>query len=148
MAIPNNLIPVNISQLSASLPDETSRDNTQEFSLLNNILPDSYFLSGSFEQIQEVALHRAQQVINASQITRPTFSIPSRIPRISPKLPSLAQIKRFINARINNIKLERQQASLRALKEELKQRENPFAYRQSLINKQANEDIARRLKNQ
>jgi GTP-binding protein EngB required for normal cell division len=63
------------------------------------------------------------------------FSIGATLPPFSPKLPSFGQIKNFINTKIDRIKRQKQQASIKALKDELKQQENPFTYRKMLVNR-------------
>lgn len=139
--VPSNLLPVNASEISASfqslagqLPTELNIEIPQ-YSLLNQAIPDSLFTTGSFDRIRDTTISRAQSAVNALRVTRPVFSISTTVPQFSPKLPSFGQIKNFINTKIDRIKRQRQQASIRALKEELKQQENPFTYRKMLVNK-------------
>lgn len=139
--VPRNLIPVNASQISSSfqslsgqLPNELDIEIPQ-YAVLNQAIPDTLFLSGSLEQIRDRTTRTAQQAINALRVTRPTFSLGTSVPRFSPKLPTFGQIKNFIYNKINRIKQQRQQASIKALKDELKQRENPFTYRKTLVNR-------------
>lgn len=136
----NNLLPVNASEISASfqslagqLPTELAIEIPQ-YSLLNQAVPDTMFLSGSLDKIRDTTTKTAQQAVNTLKVAKPTFSVPGSIPTFSPKLPSFGQIKNFINTKIDRIKRHRQQASIRALKDELKQRESPFTHRQFLAN--------------
>lgn len=72
------------------------------------------------------------------------LAIPREIPELSlpvvplpvfpPRRPSFGQIKDYIETKIDRVKLERQKASQRALDQKLKQKENPFAQRESLKN--------------
>ncbi len=137
--LPSNLIPINASQISQPLAGELPQLDLveiPEYSILNQALPDSKFTTGSVDQVRERALATAEQFIRLSAPAIPViFSIPTGVPRFSPKLPTFGQIKNFINTKIARIKRERQKASIKTLKQELKEREDPFAYRQMLKNK-------------
>jgi hypothetical protein len=52
-------------------------------------------------------------------------------------IPSYGQIKNFIKTKVDRIKAQKQQASIRALRDDLKKQQNPFEYRQNLENLQA-----------
>jgi len=139
--VPSNLIPINASQISSSfqslagkLPTELNIEIPQ-YAILNQTVPDTMFLSGSLDAIQDQTLITAQRAINLLRVTRPTFSLPNLVPSFTPKLPTFGQIKNFIKTKIDRIKRQRQQASIKALKDELKQRENPFTYRKALVNR-------------
>lgn len=143
MAIPSNLIPVNTSDISGSiqslagqLPQIPDAPEIPQFAVLNTVIPDSLFKTGSLDQIREKTLSTAETYVNGLP-TAPTIpAVPTVTVPFPPKRPSYGQIKNFIKTKIDRIKQQRQQASLKALDEELKQRENPFAYQQSLKNKQ------------
>jgi hypothetical protein len=155
MGIPSNLIPINASQISGSvqslagqIPQIPDAPEIPQFSLLNSTLPDSLFTTGSPDQIRDTTLEIAEQAINLLRVTRPTFPILPPVNLFSPKLPSFGQIKNFINTKIDRIKRQRQQASIKALRDDLEQRENPFTYRQTLTNQQNTKSLERRLRNQ
>lgn len=139
MALPTNLLSVNASEISGSiqslagqLPD-VNPQQIQQYPILNTAIPDAQFKTGSFDEIRERTLQIAEQAIIPLRVTVPTFSFPSTVPRFSPKLPSFGQIKNFINTKIDRIKIQRQQASIKALKADIQKKENPFTYRKSLV---------------
>jgi hypothetical protein len=71
----------------------------------------------------------------------PTNLIPDNISQVS------ASLQNSIN-NIDEIKRNRQQASIKSLKDELKRQENPFTYRQSLKNQQTQTTVLGRYNNQ
>lgn len=154
MAIPSNLIPVNTSEISGSIQSLAGQlpvvdvVEIPEAGILSRAIPDSLFTSASFDQIREQGVVLAENYIQPLQVSRPTFSIPTTVPTFSPKLPSFGQIKNYINTKIDRIKRQKQQASIKALRDEITQKENPFTYRQSLINKQQRAAVQKRITNQ
>jgi hypothetical protein len=154
MTLSTNLIPINTRQISSSIQSLIGRlpsanvTEIQQYSTLNQVLPDALFVTGSFDQIRQRVSQTAETYISGLPIARPIFSIPSVVPSFPPKRPSYGQIKNFINTKIDRIKQQRQQASIKALNEELKQRENPFKFRQSLQNNQQVNTVLGRFTNQ
>lgn len=140
--VPSNLITINTSTIANASQSIAGKIPTidapviPEFSLLNTVIPDSMFMTGSLDQVRNRTLNAAQKYINGLPAPRqiPQLSLPS-LPAIAPRRPSFGQIKDFIETKIDRIKLQRQQASMKALDEKLKQRENPFEYRQKVKNK-------------
>jgi hypothetical protein len=140
--VPKNLLPVNASDISASFQSFTGQIPTvnapqiPEFPILNTILPDRLFTTGSLDQVRARTLNATTTYLNGLPALPTLPSIPTTIvPR--PRIPSYGQIKNFINTKIDRIKRQRQQASVKALNEELKRQENPFTYRQSIKNEQS-----------
>ena len=141
--VPSNLIPVNATQISSSIQalagevPVTDIKLIQNFSTLNVVLPDTLFTSGSVDQIRDRTLRVAQAYVNglpeAPEIPRIPTLVP-RLPDFPPPRPSYGQIKNYIKTKVDRIKLQRQKASVKAVNEKLKQKENPFAHRQSIIN--------------
>jgi len=143
MAIPSNLKPVNASDISGSIQSIAGQflgvaniPEIEQFSVLNTVLPDSLFTTGSLDQIKDRTIAAAETYINGLPAPRLIPEIPASTVPFPPRRPSYGQIKNFIKTKIDRIKRQRQQASLKALDEKLKQRENPFAYQQSLKNTQ------------
>lgn len=138
--VPTNLIPINTSEIANSLESisgtipEIGAPEIPQYTLLNSIIPDKLFKTGSIEQIRQ----RTLQIADDYTIKLPTAPTLPSIPPITvpfpPKRPSFAQIKNYIETKIDRIKLQRQQASTKALKERLKKKENPFTYRKEVIN--------------
>lgn len=151
--VPSNLLPLNTSEIRESLDSLAGQVPTvdtpeiPEFSVLNTVLPNSLFTTGSIDQIRTTTLNTAETYVNGLPSPRTLPVIPSVTVPFPPKRPSFGQIKNYIETKIDRIKLQRQKASTKALDEKLKQRENPFQYRQSLINKQQNV-VTGRFKNQ
>lgn len=148
--VPTNLIPVNSSTIEESLQSIAGEIPTvdtpeiPELSTLSVILPNSLFRSGSVDQIRSSSTQTAERFISGLPIPReiPELSLPVvPLPSFPPKRPSFGQIKDYIETKIDRIKLERQRASQRALDQKLKQKENPFAYRESLKNKYAKNTV-------
>lgn len=142
--IPRNLLPVNTSAIESSLESiagqvpQLDAPEISSFPVLNAVLPDSLFATGSVTQIRDTALTIAQGFVNGLPLPRtiptiPTLSFPV-LPAFPPNRPSFGEIKNYIETKIDRIKRQRQQASLNAVKEKLKQKENPFTYRQTLLN--------------
>jgi len=126
MGIPSNLIPVNASQISGSaqsIAGEIPIDSVEipQASVLSSVIPDSLFEEGSIDQIRARTLGKAEQYL------APLNALPI-------KKPSFGSIKNYIETKIDRIKTQRRNASVRALKQELQQQKNPFQYRQSLRN--------------
>jgi len=139
VGVPNNLLRVNTSDISGSLQSLTGNIPTvnapeiPQFPILNTVIPDRLFTTGSLDQVRARTLNVARTYINGLPAlptipTIPTLVIPK------PRIPSYGQIKNYIKTKIDRIKLQRQKASVKALDEELKKRENPFKYRESLKN--------------
>jgi hypothetical protein len=133
MAIPSNLLPNNAIDLQ-NVSASTAEVIVGSQSVLNNIIPPSTFVSGSLDEIRTKALTVAETYTNSlpTAPTIPTISL--SVPEFPPRRPSFAEIKNYIETKIENIKRRRQQASVQVQKEKLKRQENPFTYRQSLKN--------------
>lgn len=123
MAIPSNLIPVNRSQLSGSaqVTGEESIE-TAGSTAFSEIIPDDLFLGESIDQIRARTLGKAEQYL------APLSLLPI-------KKPSFGSIKNYIEKKIDNIKLQRRNASVKATQQNLKEQEDPFTYKRSLKNK-------------
>ena len=136
MALPTNLIPANASDITGSL--ESVTDNISGSlasqiptditaipgaSAISAIIPDDLFIDGTIDQI------RARTIGKAEQYLAPLSLLPI-------KKPPFALIKNYVETKIQRIKAQRQKASIKALKEQLKQEQNPFRHRQELKNTQ------------
>lgn len=137
----SNLLTMNTSDISSSfqsLAGNIPKLDSQQipaYSLLNQLLPDSLFTTGSLDQIRNRTLGKAKTYLNGLP-QLPTIPIIVKTTLISPpRIPTYGQIKNYIKNKIDRIKLQRQQASIKALNEKLKQRENPFEYRQKVKNR-------------
>lgn len=141
-AIPTNLLPVNVSDINSSLQSlagqipELNVPEIPQYPILNVVIPDNLFKTGSLDQIRQRTLRAAEIYVNGLPSAPTIPAVPTITLPFPPKRPSYGQIKNFIKTKIDRIKQQRQKASLKALNEELKQRENPFAYQQSLKNAQ------------
>lgn len=142
LGVPSTLLPINTSQISASFQSVLGKIPTidipqiPQFPVLNVVLPDRLFTTGSIDQIKARALRAAEIYINGLPLALPTLTIPTITIPFPPPRPSFGQIKNFIKTKIDRIKRERQQASVKVLREQLKKQENPFEYRRLLRNKQ------------
>lgn len=139
IGVPSNLLLINTSDISGSFQSlagnlpPVSAPEIPQFLILNTVIPDRLFTTGSIDQVRARTLNAARTYTSGlpSLPNIPTIS-PRTIPR--PRIPSYGQIKNYINTKIDRIKQQRQQASIRTLNEDLKKQENPFKYRQSLVN--------------
>lgn len=151
--VPSNLLPVNTSNISGSFQSLAGNIPTAnipeipQFSILNTVIPDRLFTTGSIDQVRARTLNAASTYTGGLPAlpTLPTVNsfIPSR-----PRIPSYGQIKNYIKTKIDRIKQRRQQASVKALDSELKKQENPFKYRQSLKNQETKSTVLGRFNNQ
>lgn len=148
MAIPSNLLLTNASEISGSVQSlagtlpATSDVQIAQDSILNEAIPSSLFTSASYEEIREKGVTAAENYINPLRVEVPTFTIPSTVLTFSPKLPTYGEIKNYIKTKIDRIKRQRRNSSIKALDEKLKQKENPFTYRQQLKSKSNLEAIS------
>lgn len=151
--IPNNLLRVNTSDISGSFQSLTGNIPTvnapeiPQFPILNTVIPDRLFTTGSIDQVRARTLNAAKTYTDGLPAlptipTVPTFIIPKV------RIPSYGQIKNYIKTKIDRIKQQRQQASIKALDEDLKKQENPFKYRQSLKNQEVKSTVLGRFNNQ
>jgi len=151
--VPSNLLPVNTSDISGSLQSLTGNIPTittpeiPQFSILNTVIPDRLFTTGSIDQVRARTLNAARTYTDGLPAlptipTVPTLIVPK------PRIPSYGQIKNYIKTKIDRIKQRRQQASVKALDAELKKQENPFKYRQSLKNQATKNTVLGRFNNQ
>ncbi len=151
--VPSNLLPVNTSNISGSFQSLAGNIPTAnipeipQFSILNTVIPDRLFTTGSIDQVRARTLNAASTYTGGLPAlpTLPTVNsfIPSR-----PRIPSYGQIKNYIKTKIDRIKQRKQQASVKALDSELKKQENPFKYRQSLKNQETKSTVLGRFNNQ
>ena len=151
--VPSNLLPVNTSNISGSFQSLAGNIPTvnipeiPQFSILNTVIPDRLFTTGSIDQVRARTLNAASTYTGGLPAlpTLPTVNsfIPSR-----PRIPSYGQIKNYIKTKIDRIKQRKQQASVKALDSELKKQENPFKYRQSLKNQETKSTVLGRFNNQ
>lgn len=137
--LPSNLLPVNASDISGSLQSVAGSIPTAnipeipQFPILNVVLPDRLFTTGSIDQVRARTLNAARTYTSGLPALPTIPAVPTLIVPI-PRIPSYGQIKNYIKTKIDRIKQQRQKASVRALDEELKKQENPFKYRESLKN--------------
>lgn len=151
--LPSNLLPVNASDISGSFQSLAGNIPTvdapqiPQFAILNTAIPDRLFNTGSIDDIRTRTTNAARTYISGLP-TLPTIpTIPTlTIPPV--RIPSYGQIKNYINTKINRIKQQKQKASIKALENKIIEKQNPFAYRQSLINKQQEAAVQRRITNQ
>lgn len=139
--VPTNLIPSNASDIAKSVESiagrtpEINAPEIPQYPILNAAIPDDLFSTGSIDEIRNRALAAAQTYVNG--LPKINFQIPQLLPAtpsFPPKRPSFAEIKNYVEARIDRIKLQKQKASVKALEETLKKKEDPFTYRNELIN--------------
>lgn len=142
LSLPSNLLPINATQINESLqslagkiPSSDTIPEIPYYSTLNTAIPDQLFTTGSIDQIQQRALRAGMIFMGTLPTPRiipsiPTLRVP--IPAFPPRRPSYGNIKSFIKTKIDRIKQQKQKASMKALKEELKKQENPFQYRKNL----------------
>lgn len=145
--IPANLIPINASDIdnkldsiAGQIPEVTAPD-IPNLRAIDAIFPDDLFSTGSIDEVRERALGIANRFTDGLPklpiLSLDSLPIPGLRPSsvvFPPKVPSFAEIKNFIEIKIDRIKKQRQQASINALKDKLKKQQNPFEYRQSLVN--------------
>lgn len=145
--IPANLIPINASDIDNKLDSiagqipELNAPSIPNLPAIEAILPNDLFSTGSIDEVRERALGIANRFIDGLPklpiLSLASLPIPVLRPIsvvFPPKVPSFAEIKNFIEIKVDRIKKQRQRASINALKEKLKKQQNPFEYRQSLIN--------------
>lgn len=153
IGVPSNLLRVNTSDISGSFQSlagnipSVNAPQIPQFPILNTVIPDRLFTTGSIDQVKARTLNAARIYTDGLPAlpTIPTVNsfIPSR-----PRIPSYGQIKNYIKTKIDRIKQRRQQSSVKALDAELKKQENPFKYRQSLKNQTTKNTILGRFNNQ
>lgn len=137
--VPSNLVPINTSDIAntfQSVAGQVPNVNAPEisnFSVLSQVIPDRIFESGSYDTMRNRALSGVGTFVNGLPQPRIIEGLPTSIPA-PPSLPSFSQFKDYIETKIDRIKQQRQRASARAVKERLKKKDNPFTYRQELIN--------------
>lgn len=143
LGVPSNLLPVNASSISGSFQSlagnipSIGAVEIPQFSALNTLIPDRLFTTGSLDQVKARTLGAAEAYINALPQLPDIPTIDGLIPP-KPRIPSYGQIKNYIKVKIDRIKRQRQQASVKSVNEKLKRKENPFTYRQSLIQTKQN----------
>lgn len=151
--VPNNLLRVNTSEISASFQSlagnlpSLNAPQIPKFAILNTVIPESLFATGSFQQVRDRATRLGERYVNGLPRLPQLPTIPSTIPALPPR-PSYGDIKNFIKIKIDRIKVQRQKASVSALREEIKRRENPFTYRQELKNQNQRSTVLGRFNNQ
>jgi hypothetical protein len=153
VGVPNNLLRVNTSDISGSfqslagnIPTVTAPEIPQ-FPILNTVIPDRLFTTGSIDQVRTRTLNAARTYTNGLPALPTIPAVPTLIPP-RPRIPTYGNIKNYIKTKIDRIKQQRQQASVKALNEELKKQENPFKYRQSLKNQETKNTVLGRYNNQ
>lgn len=151
--IPNNLLRVNTSDISGSFQSLTGNipavnaPEIPQFPILNTVIPDRLFTTGSIDQVRARTLNAARTYTNGLPALPAIPAVPTLIvPK--PRIPSYGQIKNYIKTKIDRIKQQRQQASIKALDADLKKQENPFKYRQSLKNQATKNTVLGRFNNQ
>ena len=152
--IPSNLLSLNTRDISGSLQSLVGNIPTgsvpeiPQFSVLNTVIPDRLFSTGSLDQVRARTLGVANTYTQGLP-TLPTLpALPSLVPVFPPRRPSYGNIKNYIKTKIDRIKQERQKASVKALDTELKKQENPYKYRQSLKNQDTRNTVLGRFNNQ
>ena len=151
--IPSNLLPVNTSDISGSFQSLTGNipavnaPEIPQFPILNTVIPDRLFTTGSIDQVRARTLNAARTYTSGLPALPAIPAVPILIvPK--PRIPSYGQIKNYIKTKIDRIKQQRQKASVKALDAELKKQENPFKYRQSLKNQEIRSTVLGRFNNQ
>lgn len=151
--IPSNLLRVNTSDISGSFQSLTGNipavnaPEIPQFPILNTVIPDRLFTTGSIDQVRARTLNAARTYTSGL----PALPIIPAVPTLivpKPRIPSYGQIKNYIKTKIDRIKQQRQQASIKALDADLKKQENPFKYRQSLKNQATKNTVLGRFNNQ
>lgn len=143
LGVPSNLLRVNTSDISGSYQSLTGNIPSigaveiPQFSALNTLIPDRLFTTGSLDQIKARTLGVADRYLNSLPQLPEIPTVDGLIPQ-KPRIPSYGQIKNYIKVKIDRIKRQRQQASVKSVNEKLKRKENPFTYRQSLIQTKQN----------
>lgn len=153
VGVPNNLLRLNTSDISGSFQSLTGNipavnaPEIPQFSILNTVIPDRLFTTGSIDQVRARTSNAARTYTSGLPALPTIPAVPTLIiPR--PRIPSYGQIKNYIKTKIDRIKQQRQQASVKALDAELKKQENPFKYRQSLKNQEIKTGVLGRFNNQ
>lgn len=150
IGVPNNLLRINVSDISDPIQSLTANIlpiNTPQYLILNTIIPDEMFTTGSISQVKTRTLDAVKTYVNRIPALPSIPSVPTFTIQI-PRIPSYGDIKSFIKIKIDRIKVQRQKASVAALKEELKKREDPFKYRQTLKNQNKTNTVLGRYNNQ
>ncbi len=151
--LPRNLLRTNTSEISASFQSLAGNipsinvPKISQFAILNTVIPDRLFGTGSIDQIRARVLGAATSYTSGLPSLPTLPSIPTFIVS-KPRIPSYGDIKNYIKTKIDRIKLQRQQASIKALDAELKKQENPFRYRRSLKNQGTKTTVLGRFNNQ
>jgi len=111
--------------------------------LLNTAIPTQIF-SGSIpiDQVRQKASLLAENYLN--QIPKipdipglPKIPLIPTIPRILPIIPTYAQIKSYIDKRIDNMKQKQQEAFIKAQENRVAEAKNPFTFRDSITEAQS-----------
>lgn len=153
IGVPNNLLRINTSDISGSFQSLSGNiplvnaPQIPQFPILNVVIPDRLFTTGSIDQVRARTLNAARTYTSGLP-TLPTIPVVPTLIVPKPRIPSYSQIKNYIKTKIDRIKQQRQQASVKALDAELKKQENPFKYRQSLKNQETKSAVLGRFNNQ
>jgi hypothetical protein len=154
LGVPSNLLPINTADISGSFQSlagvipSGSIPEIPQFTVLNAVIPDSLFTTGSLDQVKARTIGAARKYISGLPLPRNIPTVPTITIPFPPRRPSYGQIKNYIKTKIDRIKQQRQKASVKALDTELKKQENPFKYRQSLKNQETRNTVLGRFNNQ
>jgi hypothetical protein len=95
---------------------------------LDTIVPDVTF-SGSIDEIKQ----RANNIVDTYESKIPQVpqipQIPSLTQPVVPTIPSYAEVKEYINFRINELKRQKQEATINAQRDLAKKAESTFTTR-------------------
>jgi hypothetical protein len=100
---------------------------------LNQIVPDVTF-SGSIDEIKQ----KTNNIVETYESKIPEVpqipQIPTLTPPLVPTIPSYAEVKEYINFRINELKRQKQEAAITAQRDLVSKSENAFTVRKEQIN--------------
>jgi len=109
---------------------------------LDKIVPDVTF-SGSIDEIKQ----RANNIVDTYESKIPQVpqipQIPSLIQQIVPTIPSYAEVKEYIDFRINELKRQKQEATINAQRDLVKKAESTFTVRKEQITNNSIRNISR-----
>jgi hypothetical protein len=109
---------------------------------LDRIVPDVTF-SGSIEEIKQ----KANDIVDTYESQIPQVpqipQIPTLIQQVVPTIPSYAEVKEYINFRINELKQQKQEAFINAQRDLVTKSESAFTARKQQITNNSRRNINR-----
>lgn len=120
--------------------------------IMEAAIPDNLFnISGSLDQIEEDINEKVDSYIEGVQIpTIPQLSLAGILSKFMPQIPvvtipSPAEIRQYVNQRIELKKIRQQQQIIKKLEEDANLEETPFTARQEAENKTKNSSLINNL---